>query len=244
MGANEDAAGGLLLLIGLILFGLYMLVMFIIEYIVFFFFLGLIIWAIYYYVQNAPEWERQAKKKTQFAINNRKNHDNFKTWYSIGKENIETLQSSFLDRQYHTDFMKMESELKSYNRFLVAPESLYKQSMTLTFNPYLDPYQKVSNLIDKTIHLPVSLEKFREQYKSLLDKRVDSAMIDNISETLSDSNILRNGHPRGAIILEKQFELENSRLHYISVAAFEPNNIQSSPRVATDTPHLDTIKNS
>ena len=88
--ASNDS--GFLWIIVFVLAIIYWIVMIIIEYFVFFLILGLIIWAIYYYAQNAPKWEKERAKRTSFTSNNTKNHTNFNVLYVTAEKNIEALK--------------------------------------------------------------------------------------------------------------------------------------------------------
>ena len=217
MGNSDDAAFGIIIVVGLILCGLWVLFLFIIEYFVLFLIGGLIAWALYYYISNAEEWERQAQRKTEFGVNNRKNHVEFKSFYNRASSNIKTLQSSFLGRDYRSLFASWQTSLDVFNSYVhLSPESFFKEKMPVTTNPYEKPLISVSKLIDRTTSLPFILEKFRKQYNNLSEKNINQASIESIYSELKFSNILGNLILNGPIILNKQFEISNSGLlHYI-----------------------------
>ena len=212
--ASNDS--GFLWIIVFVLAIIYWIVMIIIEYFVFFLILGLIIWAIYYYAQNAPKWEKERAKRTSFTSNNIKNHTNFKVLYVTAEKNIEVLKSSFL--MLTRDYIKMEGklpysfdgteriakfskDLKSVYHYTNPPNKLYKEGMGVTQNPYVSATQTVDSLINETIRIPNILISLEKRCKSLREKGVDSDRFDNILNSVS-SNFTIDNHRRLSLLVE------------------------------------------
>ena len=213
--ASNDS--GFLWIIVFVLAIIYWIVMIIIEYFVFFLILGLIIWAIYYYAQNAPKWEKERAKRTSFTSNNIKNHTNFKVSYVTAEKNIEVLKSSFLmstrdsivikgltlEVQYDGTkrIAKFSKDLKSVYHYTNPPNKLYKEGMGVTQNPYVSATQTVDSLINETIRIPNILISLEKRCKSLREKGVDSDRFDNILNSVS-SNFTIDNHRRLSLLVE------------------------------------------
>ena len=213
--ASNDS--GFLWIIVFVLAIIYWIVMIIIEYFVFFLILGLIIWAIYYYAQNAPKWEKERAKRTSFTSNNIKNHTNFKVLYVTAEKNIEVLKSSFLmstrdsivikgltlEVQYDGTkrIAKFSKDLKSVYHYTNPPNKLYKEGMGVTQNPYVSATQTVDSLINETIRIPNILISLEKRCKSLREKGVDSDRFDNILNSVS-SNFTIDNHRRLSLLVE------------------------------------------
>tara|TARA_B100000809_G_C14951127_1_gene463916 strand:- start:9 stop:725 length:717 start_codon:yes stop_codon:yes gene_type:complete len=219
MGQGDDAAFGIIIIVALILIAIWAVIIFIIENLVLFFCLGLIIWAIYYYAQNAPKWEKERVKRTSFTFNNTKNHTNFKVLYVTAEKNIEALKSSFLmstrdsivikgltlEVQYDGTerIAKFSKDLKSVYHYTNPPNKLYKEGMGVTQNPYVSATQTVDSLINETIRIPNILISLEKRCKSLREKGIDSDRFDNILNSVS-SNFTIDNHRRLSLLVKAE----------------------------------------
>jgi len=228
--SNNNGDGmmwGVIIILALI----YWIVMFIIEYFIFFLILGLVIWAIYYYTTNAPKWEHQEKLKATFASNNTKSYTNFKDLYSTAKDNIKVLGNScfalpdnyaklgngneteLYNLNFRKDISQFSNKLDSVSRYLAPPYNLYKEGGAVNDNPYISATKTVSSLIDETIKIPNIIISLEKRCISLRKKEIDSPRLErfyNILVSISSSFTIDN-HRRlhlinGAELVEKDKE--------------------------------------
>ncbi len=228
MGQGDDAALGIIVIVALIFMAIWAVIIFIIENFILFFCLGLIVWAIYYYAQNSPKWEKERAKRTSFTSNNTKNHTNFKVLYVTAEKNIEALKSSFLMTSTRDSIVikgltlgvqydgteriaKFSKDLKSVYHYTNPPNKLYKEGMGVTQNPYVSATQTINSLIDETIRIPNILISLEKRCKSLREKGIDSDRFDNILNSVS-SNFTIDNHRRLSLLVEAetQGDLEKS----------------------------------
>ena len=215
MGQGDDAALGIIIIVALILMAIWAVIIFIIENFILFFCLGLIVWAIYYYAQNAPKWEVERKRKASFASKNTTSYTNFKVLYATAEHNITVLSSSCFassgnfvkmdncldyDLDFKEDLASFSKTLKSVSRFQAQPHTLYREGMAMNHNPYLSAIQTVSSLIDETIRIPNILLSLEKRCNSLHEKGIDSDRFDNILSSISSMFTIDN-HRRLSLLV-------------------------------------------
>jgi len=218
MGQGDDAAFGIIVIVALILMAIWAVIIFIIENFILFFCLGMIGWAIYYYVQNAPKWEVERKRKASFASKNTTSHTNFKVLYATAEHNIKVLSSSCFassgnyvemdngvenesyDLDFKEDLASFSKTLKSVSHFQAQPHTMYREGMAMNHNPYLSAIQTVSSLVDETIRIPNILLSLEKRCNRLHEKGIDSDRFDNILSSISSMFTIDN-HRRLSLLV-------------------------------------------
>ena len=215
MGQGDDAAFGIIIIVALILMAIWAEIIFIIDNFILFFCLGLIVWAIYYYAQNSPKWEKERKRKASFASKNTTSYTNFKVLYATAEHNITVLSSSCFassgnfvkmdncldyDLDFKEDLASFSKTLKSVSRFQAQPHTLYREEMAMNHNPYLSAIQTVSSLIDETIRIPNILLSLEKRCNRLHEKGIDSDRFDNILSSISSMFTIDN-HRRLSLLV-------------------------------------------
>ena len=188
----NNSSDGLIWFTIFILALFYWLILIIIEYFVFFLILGLIIFFIYYYASNAERWEKERKMKNLFCENNHKNHSNFVYWHELAVDNLKVLRESPLNDFCSDSFNQLRGHLSRLNRYSSPPNRFFNKNRSVNHNPYLEAYNEVKNIIEKTTEIPLLIENLNDKYSKLRSKDVLSKKLEPFERILNglvaDSN--------------------------------------------------------